>query len=431
MVAAVTERTLNDAPRTDASSVRRRPFYYGWVVVGALAISEPVSWGILFYGFGVMITPTQAELGWSRAEVTGAFSLAMLISGLAALPMGRWLDRHGARGLMTLGSCLATLLVIAWAQVQSLASFYLVWAGIGVIMAMVLYEPAFAVVAQWFVRKRNRALTVLTFGGGLASVIFVPLAMWLVTGYGWRTALLILAGLLAAVTIPLHALVLRRNPAAIGAQPDGAPSFTPATDQPDRSLHEALRRADFWWLATAFALSVMASVALSVHLLPFLAEEGHPAAFAALVASVLGGSQIPGRLVFGPLCSRFSLRITTAVLFAVMTTGIVILFLAPVGWLVILGAICFGAGSGASSPARAALVADLYGVTHYGSISGVIALVQTGAKTLAPVGMGLLYTWWGSYAPVFWTLAATGVGAVGSILLIDAHITRSKPHFPT
>jgi MFS family permease len=407
--------------------LRRLPFYYGWVMVSALAISEPVSWGILFYGFGAMFTPTRSEMGWSSAQMTGAFSLAMLISGLVGVPVGRWLDRHGARGLMTLGSCLATLLVIAWANVQSLLAFYLVWAAIGVIMAMVLYEPAFAVVAAWFVRKRNAALTVLTFGGGLASVVFVPLATWLVQGYGWRMALWMLAGLLALVTIPIHALLLRRNPAAIGCEPDGerAATLPLHTVQPvvtNYSLHEAMQGAAFWWLSSAFSLSVFAAIALAVHLLPYLNERGYAPSFAALVASVLGGSQIPGRLVFGPLNSQFSLRMTTAALFAMMTAGVIILYLAPTGWMLLLGAMLFGAGSGASSPARAGLVAELYGNAHYGSISGVIALAQTVAKTIAPLGMGLLYTWWGGYAPVFVTLVAVSAGAVGSILLLEPQV---------
>jgi MFS family permease len=132
----------------------------------------------------------------------------LLISGITAVPVGRWLDRHDARGLMTLGSCLAVPAIIAWAQVQTLVGFYLLWAAIGVICAMILYEPAFAVVATWFVRRRHQALTVLTLGGGLASVIFVPLATWLVQLYGWRGALWALAAILAVVTIPLHALVL-------------------------------------------------------------------------------------------------------------------------------------------------------------------------------------------------------------------------------
>lgn len=78
-----------------------------WLVVSVLAITEPVSWGVLYYGFGVLLAPMQAETGWSRAALTGAFSLALVVWGLTAVPVGRWLDQHGARSIMMLGSCLA------------------------------------------------------------------------------------------------------------------------------------------------------------------------------------------------------------------------------------------------------------------------------------------------------------------------------------
>src|SRR5712691_3730937 len=101
----------------------------------------------------------EADLGWSRVEITGAFSVGMGVAALAAIPVGRWLDRHGARALMTAGSCIGVLLVLAWAGSNSLLVFYLIWAAIGLVMAALLYEPAFAVVAVWFDRKRARALT--------------------------------------------------------------------------------------------------------------------------------------------------------------------------------------------------------------------------------------------------------------------------------
>src|SRR5688572_19298616 len=138
---------------------RRRP-YYGWVLVAALGVTETVSWGILYYAFTVFLQPMEAELGWSRAALTGAFSLAVLVSGLAAVPVGHVLDRHGARALMTVGSCAGTLLVLAWALVEHLVVFYSIWVGIGLAMAAVLYDPAFAVVTVWFRRLRGRALTV-------------------------------------------------------------------------------------------------------------------------------------------------------------------------------------------------------------------------------------------------------------------------------
>ena len=131
--------------------------YYGWVITIALAITETVSWGIIFYAFTVFITPMEIELGWGRTEMTGAFSLFMVISGLMAYPVGSWIDRHGGRWLMTGGSALASLLIIAWSQVTDLGVFYLIWVGLGVCAAATLYEPAFAVVTTWFVRRRSAA----------------------------------------------------------------------------------------------------------------------------------------------------------------------------------------------------------------------------------------------------------------------------------
>src|SRR5688572_21861890 len=119
----------------------RRPVYYGWIIAATLAVTETISWGVLYYSFSVFLTSFEADLGASRTAITGAFSLALLCSGLIALPVGRWIDQHGARGVMTLGSILATILYVSLAWVQSLPALYLIWTGIGITMAMTLYEP--------------------------------------------------------------------------------------------------------------------------------------------------------------------------------------------------------------------------------------------------------------------------------------------------
>src|SRR4051794_26997267 len=164
---------------------RWHTIYYGWVIVAALAVTETISWGILYYTFAALLPAMEADLGWSRVTLTGAFSLALLLSGMAAPLFGRWLDRRGARLLMTLGSCVATALVFAWAGVEHLGTFYLLWPGMGVCMAAVLYEPSFVVVTAWFVRQRARALSFVTFVAGFASVLFIPLATELARVLGW------------------------------------------------------------------------------------------------------------------------------------------------------------------------------------------------------------------------------------------------------
>lgn len=400
---------------------RLRGVYYGWVMLLTLSFTEVTSWGILYYSFSVFLTPMQAELGWSIAQLTGAYSAAILISGLAAIPVGRWLDRHGPRWLMTAGSIAATLLVVAWSRVESLALFYIVWGLIGVTLAAVLYEPALQAVAVWFRRKRSRALTILTFVGGFASVIYIPLAAWLVENYGWRDALLVLAVILGITTIPLHALVLRRRPADVGQAIDGdavAPQTTGAapTIEPGITTKDAIRTRVFWWLTVAFVLTYFGNVAITVHLIPYLVREGYSAGFAATAAGMIGLLALPGRLVFTPLGGRIPRHYVTALIFSLQVVALLALLLIPGKTGVFTFVVLFGAGFGAITPARAALVADLFGTANYGTISGVLAFYITIARGIAPVAAGVLLGLAGSYAPVIWTTVAVSAAATVAAL---------------
>ena len=398
-----------------------RSIYYGWVMLGAVSVTEVVSWGILYYAFTVFIAPMQSGLGWSRVAITGGFSLALLCAGLAAVPVGRWLDRRGPRALMTAGSCLGSLLLLAWSRVEQLWVFYGIMAGIGTAMAAVLYEPAFAIVATWFRRQRGRALSILTFFGAWASVIFIPLSAWLVARLGWRAALVVLAGLLALTTIPPHALVLRRRPQDLGLLPDGAPMEArtappPPTDERSVPAHTALREGGFWRLAFAFAASMFASVALTVHLIPYLVERGHRPSFAATVAGLLGLMSLAGRVIIGPLGDRYARRRVTAGLMGMQLAGLSILAAAPTTIGALAYVALFGAGSGTMTIMRAALLAERYGPGHYGSISGVLSLVLTVARTLAPLGAGLLAAWLGGYPRLLWVLM--GLVAAGLLAVL-------------
>lgn len=397
--------------------------YYGWVILLALAFGQITSWGILYYGFSVFVGPMEAELGWSRAALTGGFSAALLASGIAGLVVGRWLDRHGPRLLMTVGSIAAALLVVAWSGVGSLPAFYAIFIGLGITMAMVHYEPAFAAVATWFVRGRSRALTILTFVAGFASVIYIPLIARLVETYGWRTALVALAVLLAVLTIPPHALVLRRRPEDLGLLPDGAPAPTEATGtaapvEESVPTATAIRSTSFRWLTIGFCLAFFANVAATVHLIPYLTDHGFSAGFAASAAGLIGLLALPGRVIFTPLGGRVPRRFVAAAIFALQAVALIVLVATRSTAGVFGFVILFGLGFGAITPARAGLVADLYGRANYGSISGVLALFVTGARSLAPVAAGLLYGLFGGYGPVFWLLVVIAALASGAVLLI-------------
>ena len=374
-----------------------RPYrpYYGWVMVGVFSVTETISYGILAYSFTVFIAPMSAELGWSIASLTGAFSLGLLTAGFTAVVVGHWLDVHGARLPMSLGSLLAAVLLLGWSEVQSLWAFYLLWAALGVAMAGVLYEPAFAVLAKWFRRDLGKALTVLTFLAGFASVIFIPLSGYLVDNRGWREALKVLA-LIQLATLPLHALLLRREPADLGLEPDGAPlpsAGAPVQAASGLSPELAFGRSDFRRLAIAFSLSTFAITAVSVHLVPLLVEAGRTATSAAAVGGAIGLLALPGRIILTPLGDIWPRRLVAAAIFGLQAAGVVVLWLsagAAAGvWAFV---VLYGAGFGAITPARAALLAEYYGGRYYGRISGRMALINSLARAVAPVSTGVLVT---------------------------------------
>lgn len=253
----------------------RKSYYYGWNIIGALAITETISWGVIYYAFSVFIIPLEQEYGWTRTQISGAFSTSLLVSGGMAIPVGFWLDRYGPRGLMTVGSICAVALFYAYSQVTSLSALYIIWVGLGITMAMTLYEPAFVVATKWFVKRRGTAVGTITLVAGFASTIFLPLSDWLLSTFGRIEAKIYLAIILAVGTIPLHALVLRRHPADLGLHPDG---MTPDDTTTQNSVghqgatfREALSQSTFWWVAIAFGLSLVLWIAISLSLLAAVA----------------------------------------------------------------------------------------------------------------------------------------------------------------
>lgn len=392
--------------------------YYGWVLVGALGATEAISWGVLYYAFGVFLEPMGSTLGWSRGELTGAFSLALLVSGVTAVPVGRWLDRHGPRLLMTGGSCCGTVLVVLWSRVADLGHFYLLWAAIGATMATVLYEPAFAVVAQWFDRKRARALTVVTLIAGFSSTIFLPLAGWLVQAQGWRPALVTLAVLLAVGTIPPHALLLRRRPEDLGLYPDGAPAPAGggrAIPVPGVPLGVAVRDRTLSWLALAFCLATFVGFGATLHLVPILLERGYTATDAASLAGLVGAMQVVGRVILGLLDNRLPLRGVAAGVMALQPVALLALLLVPGAAGVILFVLLFGAARGGLTLIRPAFVAQLYGRAAYASVAGVLAFAATVAQALAPVSIGTAYDGLGRYEPILWALVVVSGAAIAAL----------------
>jgi MFS family permease len=379
------------------------------VIVAALAITQTIGYGTLYYAFAVFLTPVAADLHTSTTAVTGAFTANVLAGAACAVPVGRWLDRHGGRALLTLGSLAGTLLLVAWAHVHTLGQLYLVQIGIGVAAAASLYEAAFAVIVAWTTpERRSGALLAVTVVAGFASTIFLPLSGGLLQAYGWRTALLVLAAV-QAVTVPLHALVIRPAP------PPAAPRRDRAAGR--AAVRAALSDRAFWLLALGFTAHTAALSALTVHLVAALVAWGHTPAFAATIAGLLGVLSVTGRLVTTGLQRWFTVTAVTATVFALQ--GVAAASLPLVGATTagaVLAVVGFGLGFGVGTIARPVILAQRYDTGRFATLAGVLVVPMTVAKAAAPLAAAAVRGGTGGYGAVLagvalcCVIAATAIG---------------------
>ncbi|OJF10997.1 MFS transporter [Couchioplanes caeruleus subsp. caeruleus] len=377
-------------------------------IVAALAITQTIGYGTLYYAFAVLLTPLAAGLHTSTTAVTGAFTASVLTGAALAVPIGRRLDHHGGRFLMTCGSAAGALLLAVLSQVHHLWQLYLVQIGIGAAAAASLYETAFAVViAVTTVERRSRALLTITVVAGFASSVFLPLTGWLTDAHGWRTALLILAAV-QAVTVPLHALLLRRpsTPAAPHASARAAP----------QSIRAALADRGFWLLAIGFTAHTTAVSAFTVHLVAALTSWGHRPAFAATIAGLLGVLSVAGRLITTGLQRRHRTTTVTATVFTLQAAAALLLPVVGAGIGGSIGAVVgFGLGFGVATIAKPLLLTERYDTRRYATLAGALVVPVTLAKAAAPLAAAYLHTATGSYATVFTAIAVCCAIAAAAI----------------
>lgn len=363
--------------------------------VAAIAVGQVVSWGVLYYAFSVLLVPMQRDLGWSRPVLVGGFTLAVVISGLLAPTVGRRLDHGNPRLVMGGGSAVAAALVLAWSQARSIPAYYAVWAAIGIAMALVLYEPAFTVVAKRYAPRHHRPLTAVTLVAGTSSLLFQPVASALASAHGWRVALVILAGVLATVTVPIH----------IGVVPGTVPVSEPHAGGP-RVVAQARTDQRFWTLTAAFACASMTSFGTSVLLVAYLVDHGWSLGPAAVAAGTLGVMQLPGRLLLGPLHRRLDRRIVTRLTLGLPGLGVALLLVSGGGPLVWVAVPVLGMTQGLSTLLRVTLLVDLYGTAGFGTLNGWSATPVVVARALAPLGAASLVGATGGYAVPFVLLGA-------------------------
>ncbi|QQQ73536.1 MFS transporter [Saccharothrix sp. 6-C] len=370
-------------------------------VLVVLCLTQITSWGVLFYGFPVLAPAIGADAGWSGAVVTGAFSVAQLVSAVVGVPVGGLLDRHGPRVVMTTGSLLGVGALAVVASARTLPWFYAGWALVGVAMAGVLYQPAFAALTRWHgPERRVAALTVVTLAGGFASTVFAPLTAVLAAHLDWRQTYLVLAAVLAVLTVPAHLFGLRLPWPAHPATPDTRRPTTIARSGP------------FVLLVVSMSLGALAVYAIVVAMVPLFAERGLSTTTAAWALGLGGVGQVLGRLGYGCLVATTGVKARTAGALLAAAGTTLLLGLVPGPAVALIGAaVLAGVVRGTYTLIQATAITDRWGTAHYGQLSGILQAPLNVTAAVAPWAATALAGTLGGYPAVFTVLAALGVVA--------------------
>ena len=374
-------------------------------VLWTLCLTEIVSWGVLYYAFAVLGHTIAEDTGWSLARLTALFSGALIISGGVGIYAGRIIHRHGPRWVMTVGSVLAALALVVIATAPNLPTFAAGWLIAGVAMAGVLYAPAFAAITVWFGPDRVRALTAVTLVAGLASTVFAPLTAGLANHLSWRDTYLVLAVILAALTIAPHVVFLR-------------PAWpAPADDEPDAKDGGTTRAhpPGFWSLTIAYTAMSICAYAGIINLVPLLNERGYTPTAAAWALGIGGFGQVIGRLGYARLAARTDLVPRTVGIFAVSALCTAVLAVVPGPYAVVVAASLVSVYTrGLATLLGATAISDRWGVDNYARLNGVFSGPLMAAAAIAPflgAGLALLP---GGFPFAFGVLAV--IGAVGALI---------------
>lgn len=406
-------------------------------MVWGLAVTTTVNYGVLVYSIAVFLPVMRRDLGASLGALSAAVSIAVAVSGVLAPVAGAWLDRHGARALMTVGSVVGLLSVLGWSRSHSLPALYASFAGIGIASAAVLYDAAFAVVNIWFDRDRNSALLTLTVVAGFASTIFLPLSQGLIDWLGWRAALVVLAALCGLTAVP-HAALLRRHPSDHGFAPDGLPwpdETAPAAGGAhqhgwlhirDPELRQALGQSSVRWLTAATVAVTTGVTAVVVHLVSYLHTRGYSPGFAAFGVGAIGILSVSGRIALTAFARRLRLARVAGVMVSGQVIGLVALMVLPRPIGLIVFVLTYGAGYGVITIARAALLSDYVPVAVFARVSGVQALVTDVGRVIAPVAAGALITWTGGYDAMLVAIIVCAAFAAVSLVIADGSADRCR-----
>ena len=395
---------MSTNPKPDNN--RHRPVFFGWwIVLSGMTLSIYTS-GVFFYGFTALFNPLRSEFGWSRAATSLAFTLQRGESGIAAPIVGLLADRYGPRIVMVGGVVIASLGLLLLSQIHSLPMFYAAFLISAVGFSAASPNVGYIAIANWFQRKRSRAMAILASGAGISGFM-VGILVWLIDLTGWRSALIILSVILMVIGIPLS-MTFRHRPDQYGEFPDGVPPLDPPSGGhhppvPVFSYARIIRTEAFWVLGIVNSLWIFAHTGVVAHIIPALTLDAHASlALAGIAASAIPIFSIFGRLGMGTIADYYDKRLIMIASMASQLIGLIVLAIGiSSSWGIMIAMAFYGFGIGGYIPVRRALQADIFGSRDFGKVMGSMEIIALAGGLAGPVFAGWVADVHNSYQLAF------------------------------
>jgi len=402
-------------------------FLYGWWIVFVAAVGLSMGYGpIVTFTFGVFFKLLNQEFGWSRGDISQAFSISLFVMSLVFPFVGRLVDRFGARkviipSILLFGLGLMSLSLLS-ANIWQLYAVYILLGLVGGGTAPVPYSN---VLSHWFDKRRGLALGVAMVGLGLGAFVMPSLAQMLIVSQGWRQAYLVFGLMVMVITIPIVGLFFKETPEMVGLRPDGDvinPNHPNTSEQKiGLSAQEARQTHTFWILVGAFFLMSASVHGCLIHLVPLLTDRGISPQLAAGATSLFGAALLFGRVGAGYLLDHFFASSVALCFFCGTALGLLLLWSGVTGTAAFIAAFLVGLGMGAEGDIIAYLIGRYFGLRAFGEIYGYAFGAFTLGGVSGPLLMGRGFDATGSYS--------LGLGVFVVVTLIAAGLmTRLGPY---
>jgi predicted MFS family arabinose efflux permease len=381
------------------------------LVIAMLGTAQTLAWASSYYLPAILAGPIAAGIGVPSTWVFGAFSGALLIAAFAGPAVGRFIDRHGGRGVLAFSNIVLACGLVVLAVTHGVVMLCVAWAVLGVGMALGLYDAGFAALTALYGSGARGPITGITLLAGFASTVSWPLSTFLNDTLGWRETVLVWAALNVVIGLPLNLLL--PVPAHV-AHPAARSTRQRIGWKPYREM---------FLLAFVFAAAWFVTGAMAAHL-PELLERAGATPFAAIAAAALvGPAQVAARLVEFLLLRRSHPLVSARFAAALHPLGAAVLVLVgPAGATAF--AVLYGAGNGLLTIARGTVPLAVFGPDGYGERTGLLGAPARAAQAFAPLLSGLLLGAMG--VSVVYVSAALCLAALAALLCLRARPGQSR-----